>query len=325
MRPTTEVILCTYNGAAFIAEQLESILGQTTPVDRISIFDDASTDDTLGTVRATLDRRSAETAIRVEVHAREENLGHRANFADAIAHATHDVLFLCDQDDVWEPTKVEALLALLSAEGADMVFSDGSVVDAQGRPLGRGSVLRSYGLAPASLARFRHRAFDLLLKRNYINGASCAVRRTVAQNALPLPPEIPHDYWLAIWCALHGGIAVTPQPLYRYRQHAANAVGLGSANPLYAWLGIWRQPRRPREREARIWRGVCDRIQGLGCDPRGHAAARRKVEWLSRVVAGGRTDSSRGYEIAKSALDGSYQHYSTADALLRDIVSLIRS
>ena len=41
---TTEVVLCTYNGERFVAEQLLSILRQTKRVDKISIHDDASTD-----------------------------------------------------------------------------------------------------------------------------------------------------------------------------------------------------------------------------------------------------------------------------------------
>ena len=100
------------------------------------------------------------------------------------------------------------------------------------------------------------------------------------------------------------------------------AIGIGSSNPLYEWLGIWRQPNAPRERELRIWKAVTDRIATLPC-PRQVDAARRKLDWLTRVVSRDKS-VSRGLEIAKSALNGNYRIYSGKDSFLRDVVSLIK-
>ena len=323
MNPTLEVLVCTYNGAPFVVEQLQSIVAQTTRVNKISIYDDKSSDDTLSRVQEFVNQLPLNHRRLFTIHVNSTNLGYARNFIEAVANATEDILFLCDQDDVWEPRKVETFLGLFNEHSPDMVFSDGSLIDESGRASNRMTVLESYGLSRKRISRFPDDAFDLLMKRNYINGAAAAIRKVAAQEALPLPCDMPHDYWLAIWCSLHGGIVATPQTLYRYRQHNRNVIGAGSSNPLYVWLGIWRQPNAPREREFRIWKAVTDRMAGFS-RPEQLEAACRKLDWLSRVVPRHRNSFSRSVEIMKSALDGSYRHYSAKHSLLRDIVSLIR-
>jgi len=322
MTATTEVILCTFNGENFLVEQLQSILDQTLPVDRISIYDDRSTDNSIRRIEAFIAQQTAVDQSRFEWHVNSENLGYAKNFMSAIERSTADVLFLCDQDDVWEPSKVEVMMGLLKKSEADLVFSDGSVVDRAGKPLGRQTVLKSYGLDGQSVATFQASAFERLIKQNYINGAAMAVRRTAAQAALPLPCDMPHDYWLAIWCSLHGGVMATSQALYRYRQHASNAIGMGSDNPLYRWLGIWRQPIAPRQRELRIWQAVSDRIASIP-RPVQIRLAKYKLLWLTRVVSG-RNPLRRMVAILVSGLQGRYRAFSPEDAFWRDLLSLIK-
>ena len=321
---STEVLLCTYNGAPFIVEQLESVLRQTTRVTKISIYDDRSSDGTVVRIHEFVNQLSPHDQQLFEIQVNSSTLGYARNFINAIEHATQDILFLCDQDDVWEPQKVEDLLKLLLDSPSDMVFSDGVLIDESGREFDRMTVLQSYGLTTNEhvVDYFREHAFELLMKRNYVNGAAAAIRRASAHSALPLPCDMPHDYWLAIWCSLHGGVVATPRVLYRYRQHRHNVIGIGSSNPIYEWLGIWRHPNAPRERELRIWRAVTNRIEKLPCSKQ-IDGARRKLEWLTRVVSRDKS-FTRAWEIVKSALNGTYRQYSGRASLLRDLVSLIK-
>jgi len=321
---STEVLLCTYNGAPFVVEQLQSILSQTKRVTKISIYDDRSSDDTVARINDFVTQQPPDAQQLFAVHVNPSNLGYALNFINAIEHASQDILFLCDQDDVWGPQKVESLLELFEDSAPDMVFSDGTIIDQSGQEVDRITVLHSYGFGKGKedIAHFREHAFELLMKRNYVNGAAAAVRRVTAQSALPLPCDMPHDYWLAIWCSLHGGVVATPQVLYRYRQHRHNVIGIGSSSPMYEWLGIWRHPTVPRERELRIWRAVTTRIATLPCSHK-IDAARRKLDWLTRVVSRDKS-FSRVWEIAKSALNGNYRQYSGKDSFLRDLVSLLK-
>ena len=239
--------------------------------------------------------------------------------------ATEDIIFLCDQDDIWEPEKVASLLSLFEKYEPDMVFSDGSLVDQFGKDMQRPSVLHSYGLTRDQVSSFHENAFERLLKRNYINGAASAVRRTTAQNALPLPCEMPHDFWLAIWCSLHKGIVGTPEKLYRYRQHQDSVIGMGGSNMLYLWLGIWRHPRQPRERDLRIWKAVTERISILETESASRIpTACMKVAWLTRILSEDNGVLKKFFEILKSTLAGNYRRYSAGNAFLRDMISLFR-
>lgn len=49
-KPSVSIVLCTYNGARFLREQLDTIVGQTYPLSEIIIQDDGSTDATLGII-----------------------------------------------------------------------------------------------------------------------------------------------------------------------------------------------------------------------------------------------------------------------------------
>ncbi|MDC4232657.1 glycosyltransferase family 2 protein [Actinomyces sp. B33] len=219
MTERISVALCTCNGAPYIAEQVESILAQTRRVDEIVLGDDASQDPTVEIVEGLL----AGAPIDLVVRRHDPALGVAANFSDAIAATTGDVVLLCDQDDVWHPDKVERLLRGL--DGVDLVHSDARLVDADGRPLGallldelRASRRERLGLADGD-------ALAVLLRRNLVTGATCAVRGDFARAAVPVPDGWIHDEWLGILAALDHRLRLIPEALTDYRQHGANQIG----------------------------------------------------------------------------------------------------
>lgn len=321
---TTEVILCTYNGAPFIIRQLESILAQTKNVDKISIYDDRSSDNTLTIIKDFVTQLPVESQNRFNIHLNEKNLGYAINFCTGISRATKDVLLFCDQDDTWRQDKVEQLLSLLAKEQTDMAFSDGLLIDQNDNIIPPNTVLSTYGLNSEQIQQFKHNAFEALVKRNYINGAAAAILRPVAQNALPLPCEMPHDYWLAIWCALHNGISATPQTLYNYRQHSENVIGIGATTFISNITSIWKHCDAPREREARIWQAILKRILSLPIGEKKQLAI-QKSDWISKVVPEKKSGWRRGYEIALSIANGNYHRFSPPTSTLRDIFSLIKN
>jgi glycosyltransferase involved in cell wall biosynthesis len=318
-----EVILCTFNGARFIGEQLASILRQSVPVERISIYDDRSTDGTAEVVRDLLKTLGPDLRERVFLSVNSRNVGYAENFSQGISNSCGDVLFLCDQDDVWEPDKVATLLSLIRRLNVDLAFSDGHLVDESGNPLSKRSVLQTYGLRQRDIDHFGDSAFQRLVKRNYINGASIAIRRSAAIAALPPVAGMPHDYWLAIWCSLHAGVAGTSKRLYRYRQHSGNAIGVGLSRPVGNVMSIWRRPRHARDRELMIWNGVMERIGGLPSHGE-IELGRQKQAWLTNMLSDSTGVPVQAVEIARSLIDGSYRRFSPDNAPLRDIVTLIR-
>ena len=108
---TTSVALCTYNGEKYLAEQLDSILTQTVPIDEIVVCDDGSTDNTI----SILEEYESTFPYLFKIYKNKENLGYTKNFEQAINLCDRDIIFLCDQDDIWLKEKVKTVLLFFIA------------------------------------------------------------------------------------------------------------------------------------------------------------------------------------------------------------------
>lgn len=104
------VALAAYNGGRYIVEQLRSIMNQTRSVDEVVVVDDCSTDDTVRAVNAFLEENSL-PGWRLLVN--RENLGYAENFRKAIDACTGDLIFLCDQDDIWVESRVKTMTRVM--------------------------------------------------------------------------------------------------------------------------------------------------------------------------------------------------------------------
>ena len=102
------VALATYNGAEFIEEQLESIRKQTMPVDEVIICDDQSKDSTVEVVKSYIQKNALEDSWKISVN--EKNKGYASNFIGAADLTSGDLIFFCDQDDIWVEDRVERMV-----------------------------------------------------------------------------------------------------------------------------------------------------------------------------------------------------------------------
>ena len=107
----TSVLISTFNGEAFIEEQLASLLEQTVQPDEVLIVDDCSTDGTYAKIQAFLAKNRLGGW---KLSQNEHNRGFRANFRALAEAATGNFVFFCDQDDVWGKRKIEACLDVMT-------------------------------------------------------------------------------------------------------------------------------------------------------------------------------------------------------------------
>lgn len=221
--PHVHILMCTYNGAAHLQEQLDSFLAQEHAAWSLWVSDDGSQDATraiLGRFRAAhpgRDIRLIDGPCR----------GHAANFMSLLAHpelpATTTVA-LSDQDDVWLPHKLSRGLAQIAA-----------------RPQGAGAAPVVYGcgslrvtadLAPIDAAPLPRRGpgFANALVQNVLPGncillppaALALLRRGPAPEA---PPPF-HDWWIYLLLTGAGAeVILDPEPGILYRQHPENVLG----------------------------------------------------------------------------------------------------
>ncbi|MET4676123.1 MULTISPECIES: glycosyltransferase family 2 protein [unclassified Luteibacter] len=226
MTPTVSVVVCTYNGSAYVEQQFASLLAQSRLPDQIVIADDASSDGTPEAIERFAARCRGQ-GVEVVLRLRPANVGFIANFADALTLATGDLIFLCDQDDRWHEEKLARMAATLAEEpDLTLLFTDARLVDAAGAPLGQ-TLFDALELLPADWHALRSgHAFPVLLRRAVVTGATTAFRQPLVRRALPVPPGWIHDEWLATVAALTGRILPLSSPLIDYRQHGGNQIGM---------------------------------------------------------------------------------------------------
>jgi glycosyltransferase involved in cell wall biosynthesis len=217
------IALATYNGESYIGEQLDSIARQTRLPDELVISDDVSTDSTLDIVNEFARR----VTFPVKVSINQERLGATRNFEIAIRACSGDIIFLCDQDDVWYPDKIARIEECFKNNvNVDAIFTDADVVD-QNLNLLEGSLWRRLKISRQELAGVAAHggAFKVLLARNLATGATMAFRAKCRQNIVPIPKEWVHDYWIALIISISSNLIAFPTSLIAYRQHSSNQIG----------------------------------------------------------------------------------------------------
>lgn len=213
------VALCTYNGARFLSKQIDSILGQTVRPAEVVIRDDGSTDDTLRIIERYGD---ALTLLPPG-----ERLGVTRNFEQAMSACTGQYIALSDQDDIWEPDKLERMRqAFTDDDRLWLVGSNAMAIDESDHPMGF-DLFSAIALTAAEKATLSNGAgFDALIKRPLFTGATIMVRGDLLDAARPFPADWMHDEWLAIIAAAIGHVLLLPDQLTQYRQHETNVAGV---------------------------------------------------------------------------------------------------
>jgi glycosyltransferase involved in cell wall biosynthesis len=213
------IALCTFDGAAFLPEQLSSILSQTRPPDEVVVSDDGSSDETMSILEAF--RADAPFPVRLERNARR--LGFVANFEQTIARCRGDVVFLCDQDDVWHRRKLATVERALARDpGVGGAFTDADLIDEGSRALGYG-LWESLGFTAERRRRF---VSGDVFQPDVVTGATLAFRTRFHELVFPVPPGMVHDAWIALLVAMVSELRPIPDPLVRYRVHQGQQIGV---------------------------------------------------------------------------------------------------
>jgi len=224
------ILLSTFNGADFLAEQLDSLLRQNCQDFIIVVRDDGSTDGTQEIIESY--RKHHPEQIHC-LHNQEQRLGACQSFATLLAHVVSDksafglvencYYAFCDQDDVWHVNKLALTLAQMQAgeSGAIpcLVHSDLKVVDQSLQQIAP-SLVRYQGLQPSQ------GNFGRALVANSVTGCTLMINEPLARMATPIPTQaVMHDWWLALVAAAFGSSLFLDQATMEYRQHQDNKYG----------------------------------------------------------------------------------------------------
>lgn len=225
---TLQVLLSTYNGEKYIAQQLDSIFAQSYHDIKVLIRDDGSRDGTTTIVQQYMQQYPN----RIEWIA-GENIGVVRSFWSLMQQADQEAAYFCfcDQDDVWMPDKASRAVQKLQQLETPI---ESSRMDTMKRPamVCTATQLTDEALTPTAIwpgAPARPPSFYNALFQNIAVGATMSINRSTLQllNSVPANTAniLMHDWWIYVTVSCFGKVFFDPEPSIYYRQHANNAVG----------------------------------------------------------------------------------------------------
>jgi len=312
--------MATYQGAAFVREQLESIARQTRLPDELIVSDDCSTDATVEIV----ERFATRAPFSVHIARNDENLGFSRNFEQALAAASGNVVFVSDQDDIWCPEKIERVVAAF--ERNPDIFS---VIHDQ-------RILNQRSGKVFKRTYFDNQRALGLAEKELVSGNFTAMRRELLSILQPFPPQLAYDFWIARVSAALGCRKLIREPLQLYRRHPSNLsepvlahrrptliaelFRIGRQDPRLHWWETLEQWRlvESRVRERRVAIDDC-----LGKDRASAALARlsREIRSLERRIGiMSLPPIRRRIEVFRNWRGGLYDQFSGAKSAIRDLL-----
>ena len=198
------IALCTYNGDAYLKQQLDSIINQSYPEIELIVVDDCSTDNTLNILKEYSARYSF-----IKLFINPQNLGYIRNFEKAMSLCNGDFIALSDQDDIWDLNKIEKQVKAIGNNL--LIYHDSEFVDQNGESL---SLYMS-----DIMNLYRGDQPEVFLFFNCISGHSVLMKKELRNELLPFPEAYFHDWWMGYVGTNLGSIDFIEESLVKYRQH----------------------------------------------------------------------------------------------------------
>ena len=219
--PVISIAMTVYNGEKYLDAQLHSLARQTLLPDELLIGDDGSEDRTEEIIR-----RFAGTAPFPVYYVRNTSrLGYAENFRQTANRAKGNILFFCDQDDVWKRNKLKRMISVMKkypeirALVSSFWLTDAEMKKMRFTP---GQLFAGTGIPPVEKL-----SWEKFLRHPKYPGMTMAVRKELWEkvSALPWPETAAHDWMINELAAEEGTLYEIPDRLVFYRQHRDNATG----------------------------------------------------------------------------------------------------
>lgn len=226
--PEVQILMSTYNGSAFLKEQIDSILNQTFKNWQLLIRDDGSKDNTVELIEAY----QKEYPLKIKRIIGGDGGGSSQSFMGMLKHVESPYCMFCDQDDYWEKDKIEiSLNRIKELEKKDpmcLVYTDMEVVS-DDLKTNLGSFLGLQKLNPKWIKNSNN-----ILAQSMAAGCTMIFTLHLIKIIKPIKaPLFQHDHWVLINAAIYGNVAFCNQKTMKYRQHSHNTIGSHKIDWLY--------------------------------------------------------------------------------------------
>ena len=221
------VCIATFNGGKYIKEQLDSIICQLNEKDEIIISDNGSIDNTIDIINQINSPLIKLVQLNnVIINDTSKSYAITSNFENVLKMAIGDYIFLCDQDDIWHPNKVNYCINEMQKNNLNLLLHDAQVINTNKEVL-----LDSY----FSISNPNKSLFKNFFRNSFL-GCCMVFDSKVLQKSLPFPKKlIAHDMWIGFISIYYCKIGIIDEKLIIYRRHNHNASpsSLSSTNTIF--------------------------------------------------------------------------------------------
>lgn len=212
------VVMTTYNGEKYVEEQLDSIRTQTRKADEVLIFDDQSSDQTVQLVQNYINCNKL-NGWKVVVNV--ANKGWKKNFFEGIQEASGNLIFLCDQDDIWFSDKIEKMVQVLEQNEKISVLASDYLIKLEGE---KRSNYQSIAKQMKNTEKVEIILFDQ--KWYYVTrpGSTYCFRKSFFESIKKdWNVNLAHDCNLWYFASVKGEMAIYHYATMMFRRHGDNA------------------------------------------------------------------------------------------------------
>ena len=221
-KPKVAILLCTYNGQRFLAEQLDSFEAQTYEIWEVWVSDDGSQDNTLMILESYQQKWPAG---RLNIQ-KGPSKGFVANFLSLVYSTSIEANYFAysDQDDVWLAEKLERSIKALgskSINSANLYCGRTVLIDENKKEIGLSPLFLKPPIFANALIQNIGSGNTMVFDQNTRN-LLCRARSDFY--------PVTHDWWTYILVTGAGGKVIFDlKPTVSYRQHQNNQIGMNSS------------------------------------------------------------------------------------------------
>ena len=233
-QPKLDILMATYNGEAYISQQIYSLQQQTFTDWRLLIHDDGSTDRTIEIIRelAATDQRICLIEDGLCFHSAGRNFMH------LLSLSTAPFISFCDEDDIWLQDKLSTQMEVIQAEDNNIpqcVYCNAYVYNVKAhQPIG--------GISILNIVKDLH---DVLFANGGIQGCAMIINDKLREKCLQFKGRIAmHDHLITLVNALFGHFTYIPRRLFLYRRYTGAVTGTTDRSLLQRITGFLRR-RKP--------------------------------------------------------------------------------
>ena len=210
-----DILMATYNGEKYLAEQIDSIICQTYKNWNLLIRDDGSSDNTFKILK---EYEKKDDRIKI-IKDKKGNLGIAKNFEELLKISSSELIMFSDQDDVWKKDKIKIMLKYVG--NSDLIISDAIVTNEK---------LKCISESLFCLVKSKNGIIKNVIKNTYY-GCCMLFKRKILEEVLPIPnnKEIGHDLWIGLISEKYYKVKFIDEKLIYFRRHSNNVTTINKS------------------------------------------------------------------------------------------------